>query len=458
MLEPTRARSPTTRREARSARARARTAIALLTFAAGVTGAVGATPEARAASALGGIAPEIVKGLGAVPPQVVVVASPLASDQPAPRGDELSVRVAQLVAGRIGAAARAHGKAETLSTARATAGKAGALVFLQVEIARGEVRVTADLYPSMANGWDRIRIAAPAPLAHVFAAGALDAEVRAFMAPILLEQARLLKMKHDEGEVLAVGCGDLDGDGGVEVALVSRARVAVARVRAGKLVVGPAAPWSALSPRARVPLREPLAGAVFGRPGALLVGMTDRGGVRLGAGLAPAGAFSGVPVALAPGGGCAHASAESEVFEGDVTACADSARPGVLASPPGRRFDAFAGADIVQRDGTVKPIWADREPGGRLRIRYGDQSFAVDGAGAQVAVADLDLDGVPEVVTTSDSGDDALVVSSWTPQGLRPRARLAAPQGVRALGVCPPEARGVPALVAVVGGEVWLWR
>jgi hypothetical protein len=112
---------------------------------------------ARAASALGGIAPELVKGLGAVPPQVVVVASPLVTDQPAPKGDELAVRVAQLVAGKIGGTARAHGKAEALAAARATAGKAGALVFLQVELAKGELRVTADLYPSMANAWDRVR-------------------------------------------------------------------------------------------------------------------------------------------------------------------------------------------------------------------------------------------------------------------------------------------------------------
>ena len=370
------------------------------------------------------------------------------------------MRIAQLVAGRIGGAARSSPKAETLATARATAGKAGALVFLQVEIAKGEVRVTADMYPSMANAWDRVRIAAPAPLAHAFAAGAVDAEVRAFLTPVLLEQASLHKAKHDEGEVLAIACGDLDGDGGMEVALVSRARVAIGHLKAGKLALGRTAAWTALAPRAGVPLREPLAGAVFRGPGALLVGITDRGGVQLDASLTPAASLVGVPVPLARDGGCAHASPESQIFEGDVTACASpqDARPAVLASPPGKKFDAFASAEIVQKDGTVRTIWADREPGGKLRLRYGEQTLAVEGAGAQLAVADLDLDGTPEIVTTSDSADDALVVSSWTAQGLRQRARLPAPAGVRALGVCPPEVRGIPAVVAVVGAEVWVWR
>jgi hypothetical protein len=454
MLEP---RTRTQGSDGRTARALRRVAGALGTAVA----LLGTAPPAYASSALGAIAPEIVKGLGALPASAVVVAAPLVTDQTAPKGDELGVRIAQLVAGKIGGTARPHGKAETLATARATAGKAGALVFLQVELAKGEVRVTADLYPSMANGWDRVRIAAPAPLAHAYAAGAVDAEVRAFLTPVLLEQASLHRVKHDEGEVLAVGCGDLDGDGGMEVALVSRARVALGRVKGGKFVIARAAPWSALSPHATVPLREPLAGVVFRGPGAVLVGTTDRVGVRLDAALAPQASFAGVPVPLAKDGGCAHASGDSQIFEGDVTACAppEDARPTVLASPPGRKFDAFASADIVQRDGTTRAIWADREPGGKLRIRYGDQSLAVEGAGAQLAVGDLDLDGIPEIVTTNDGAvDDVILVSSWTPQGLRQRARIVALQGVRAIGVCPPEERGVPALVAVVGGELWLWR
>ena len=38
------------------------------------------------------------------------------------------------------------------------------------------------------------------------------------------------------------------------------------------------------------------------------------------------------------------------------------------------------------------------------------------------------------------------------------RLRFPAKEPVRALGVCPPEEKGVPGFVAVVGNEVWLVR
>jgi hypothetical protein len=311
----------------------------------------------------------------------------------------------------------------------------------------------------MANAWDRIRTPAPAPLAHAFAAAPLDAETRAFLAPVLLEQARLHKARHDEGEVVALGCGDLDGDGGMDLALVSRTRVAIGHVRAGKFAVSKAAAWTALAPRAAVPLREPLAGAVFRGKGALLVGTTDRGGVQVDADLAPVATLFGIPVQMTNGNACAHASPETDAFEGDVSICAGQTRDlPSLASPPTKSFDAFAELDVVGKDGGVRALSAWREPSGKLRLRFGEQPSSLEAVGAQVAVADLDQDGAPEVVTTNDAGEDFVQIQSWTAAGLRPRVRLPASAGVRALAVCPPEDRGVPALVAVVGGELWIWR
>jgi hypothetical protein len=353
----------------------------------------------------------------------------------------------------------ATARAEASVSGRAVAGKAGQLVYVQVEIVKGELRTTADLYPSMANAWDRIRTPAPVPLAHAFATAPIDAEIRAFLAPVLLEQAHLHKAKHDEGEVLAVGCGDLDGDGGMEVALVSRSRVAIGHLRAGKFAVAKSAPWTSLAPRSGVPVREPLAGAVFRGPGALLVGTTDRGGVQLDAQLAPVATLFGIPVPTTSGNACAHASPEIGSFEGDVSMCAGQARdlPSV-ATPLAKHFDTFAELDVIGKDGSARPLMVSREPAGKLRLRFGEQQSALDGVGAQVAIADLDQDGSPEVVTTNDNGDDFVQVQTWTPAGLRPRVRIPASAGVRALSVCPPEERSVPALVAVVGGEVWIWR
>ncbi len=121
------------------------------------------------------------------------------------------------------------------------------------EIAKGDLRTTLDVYPSMANAWDRIRNPLPSPTSHAFATAKIDAEVRAFLAPLVLEQASVHHARHDEGEVLAAACGDVDGDGGDELVLVSRARVVVGRVRSGKFVAERTAAWSALAPRVSRP-------------------------------------------------------------------------------------------------------------------------------------------------------------------------------------------------------------
>lgn len=432
------------------------------------------------------IAHEIAQGLGQVPAGAVVVASAIATDVPAPKGDELAVRIAAQVAGRIGVA-KAHPQPGALAVARGLSGRAASLVYLQLEIAKGELRVTADLYPVVSNGWERLRNPVPGPRAHAFAMAPLDAEIRGFLVPVLLEQASVHKIKHDEGDVLAVGCGDVDGDGGLELVIVTRARVAIAKVRAGKLVVQRAAAWSTIASRAPVPMREPLASVLVSPPGhrgEILVGTTDRGGVAVDAALVARRQLTGLPVIGGDGDACTTPSPDAGAFDGNAVACdlpvvtrpaagsaaakaaaAKTVEPPTVFVPPTARYDAIATLDAVARDGSVAQIVAAREPGGKLRLRRQDAGGAkpievtIDGAGAQLAVVDLDLDGVPEIVTTSDGPEDLVLVSTFTKTGqLTPRLRFPAKEGVRAIGVCPPESKGLPGLVAVVGSEVWLVR
>src|SRR5207244_1530803 len=94
----------------------------------------------------------------------------------------------------------------------------------------------ADLYPVVKNSWERIRSPLPAPRAHAYAHAPLDAEVRTFLPPIPLEEARLKTFKLSEAEVLAVGCGDVDEDGGVEIVTVSKARVSIGKLVKGRFV------------------------------------------------------------------------------------------------------------------------------------------------------------------------------------------------------------------------------
>src|SRR5580698_6972768 len=250
--------------------------------------------RALAAGAVEVVAQEAAQGIAQTPAASVVVAAPLVSDQPAPRGDDLALRVAALVAGKLGAGAHAHAQAAQLGTARALAGRASALVFVQTEISKGDLRTTIDVYPSMANAWDRIRNPATSPFSHGFGSAKIDAEVRGFLAPLLLEQATVDRARHDEGDVLAVACGDVDGDGGNELVLVSRTRVALGRIRAGRFVPERVAVWGALAPRLSVPMREPIA-SVVATFGAVDAGTTDYGGMRLTADLGSGPPLLGLP-------------------------------------------------------------------------------------------------------------------------------------------------------------------
>ncbi len=442
--------------------------------------ALAATPAPLHAGAILHVAHEIAQGLGQVPAGAIVVASQLTTDVPAPKADELAARVAIQVAGRLGTA-KAHPQPAALSVARGLSGRAASLVYLQIEIAKGELRVTADLYPVVSNGWERLRNPVPGPRAHTFAMAPLDAEIRGFLVPVLLEQVTVHKIKHDEGDVLAVGCGDVDGDGGNELVLVTRARVSIAKIRAGKLVVQRSALWSAIASRAPVPMRDPLASVLVsprGHRGEILLGTTDRGGIVIDGALVARRQLTGLPIMGGDGDACAAPSPEASVYEGNAIGCdppvtpkpAPNAKPAAKVEPlavfvpPVNRYDAIAAFDNVARDGTVAHIVASRETNGKLRLRRQDAGgvkpfeVTLDGIGAQIALVDLDLDGTPEIVTTTDGPDDIMVISTFSRTGVTARLRFPARDGVRALGVCPPEEKGVPGLVAVVGNEVWLVR
>jgi hypothetical protein len=424
--------------------------------------ALGLIASSRAANAGGAVdvvAQDAAQSLGQAPPSSVVVAAPLASDQPLARADDLALRIAALVAGRIGASARAHPQVAQLATARAIAGRASALVYVQAEIARGDLRATIDVYPSMANAWDRIRNPLPSPAAHAFASAKIDAEVRAFLVPLVLEQASIHRARHDEGEVLAAACGDVDGDGGNELVLVSRARVAMGRVRGDRFVAERSAAWSTLAPRLPVPMREPLGGAVASI-GAVHVGSTDRGSYVLTPDFVGHSGLSGVPAWGGDGPVCLRPEPSAGAFDGAPVDCAISRDPKPKMAVPSPRFDTFAAARFADREGKPHGVVVVREPSGKLKLRIDDASAQPpEGVfGAQLAAGDLDQDGVPEIATTSDGAEDAIAVSSWGPADIRPRLRVPAPAGVRALAMCPAEQGGAPSLVAIVGSEVWILR
>jgi hypothetical protein len=405
------------------------------------------------------VAEDVARQLGASATSGVVVSAPLESDQAAPKGDALALRVASLVAGRLGPHARVHPTTATLPAARAIAGHSATLVYVRSELTRGDLRTTVDVYAPTANAWERVRNPTMSPQSHAFSSAKIDAEVRTFLLPLLLEQSSVRRAHHDEVDVLAAACGDVDGDGGDEILIVSRTRVVLGRVVGAKFVAERSMPWAKLSAPLPVPMRPPLAGAVVSRD-ALYVGSTDRGGVELGPDLVPRGPLAGVPA-----GGeklvCLRPQPAAGAFDGAPIDCSPGRDLGPKMALPAPRFDAIAFASVIDASGVANDVVAVREPSGRLRLKMGEATRAPEGVfGAQLAVADLDQDGVPEVVASADGSEDAIRIFSWGTATADPsdRLRLSAPAGVRALAACPPEEHGQPVLVAIVGEEVWLVR
>lgn len=446
-------------------------------------------PGRARAGAEASVCADAVAGIGtALPPGSLVVAAPFTSDAPAPRGEDLAVHLAAVVAGRVGKGARSHGRTVPLATARTLARRAGALIYLRPVLSSGDLHLSVDVYPAVANAWERIRTPTPAPVSHATASASVDASVRVFLAPLVLEQARIERVRHEEGDVLAVACGDADADGRSEVLLVSRTGIALGRPRGGAFVVEKTAAWNDLAPRVPVATRELLATAVV-TPGLVAVGSTDRGGVAMTSGLEGHRPLLGVPVWGGDRVVCLTPQPAAGAFDGAPVDCALSADPKPVMVVPSPRFDAFGAAVIADSTGSSTGVVAVREPSGRLRIRRGDGVLVPDGTfGAQLAVADLDQDGVPELAVTADSAsgtspalpwrgrnedgtspappgrgrneDDLIVIMSLDPGASEPRVRLRvpAPAGVRALAMCPPQQDAAPALAAVVGGELWLVR
>jgi hypothetical protein len=394
------------------------------------------------------------------PPAPLVVASPLATDASVKSPERLTARLANLVAGALGGGASASEEPARLGRARALAGRRSTLVHLEVELAHGELRVALNAYPPSKGFWARVKNPTPAPTLHGFASRKLDAEIRSFLPAVPLVAGKVERATSVDPDVVALGCGDVDGDGALELVTVGRRRIHLARVRAGRVVPQASVNWSALSPIAQSPLREPIA-SVYIEPGQYVdVGLSDRAfAVRLSPALSPI-AKPGRRMPW-PAGGCTRFNAL--VLRPELEACAPGDPPLELS-----RFDtatdAIAGARLVGADGRRRVIRAGRianEPNAILSDD-GGRSARVAGVGAQLAVGDLDGDGQPELITTSDTLDpraDALVVHTWQNDGrLVERFRIGVPSGVLAVAACPPESAGLSQIALATGDSTWILR
>jgi hypothetical protein len=447
---------------------------------------VSGTPAPNASAplrepAVQSVARALVAALPELGGTAVVAVAPLESDaplDPAARGDALAVRVGSLVAGRGGFVAPTE--ASTLRVAVARAKGHAFVVFVAPRLQRGRLEATIDVHPVPKTRWARIKNPLPGSIAHGFADAPIDAEIRSFLPPVPLVAALdFARGKAIEREILALACEDLDRDGAPEIATVSRENVTLVRLRDGKVSPIHTRPWRDLSDKDPSPWREPMALAFAAPPESeggvplpleLVLSSTDRRrSARVGMTLAPGTTYAGF--ALPTGSAFSCVVHDSDTLTGPLSPCQrvgdSTAQP--AGPPPSRpsvtgRFDTYASATLVTTDGAPFNVWAGREDG-KLEVRDDAGHLATaPTSGAQLAVGDLDQDGVPEILASLDvprGAPDAVLVLSWPDRSKRTlveKLRVPIASGVRALAVCPPTDLGRTPFVIASGDEIVVAR
>lgn len=358
----------------------------------------------------------------------------LKSDRELPAPDALRERVQNAVQRAL----RPAGAGATGSEPRKSR------VELSVEKSGGVLRVTADLRRAIGL-WQRVRHKKPGAEQHAFVEVPLDAELRALIPPPPLVVSGTLKLKAPERGIVALACGALGSDGGQELVLVSRSNIRVGRIAGQTFVERERAAWSALSPVAPTPLREPIALADIGQ-GRLRVGLTDRrDGLVLSSELAVTQRLEGLfPL---PGDACLERN-ELGLLARQLPCGATVAG----ARRPATALDALAG---------MPSSWLARDAANGTLLAPTPGLVPSDSrVGAQLALGDADSDGNPELAFSSDTlepSKDRLTLATLEGGKLRSRFEVSAPS-ISAIAICGREGGGMAPIVLASGDELWLLR
>lgn len=410
-------------------------------------------------SALSEIACEIARDVKVEAATTMVAVAAPATDRSLLRPDEFVLRLGRLLAGSLGEDARFLPKPVTLTEARTAAKRAKRVVFVSVEVRGGEISATADVYGSGQGFWDRVRHSPASLVSHAFASRRLDGEITSFFPTIPLVIGSVDRAALPSSDAVAIGCGDVNGDGSLELVIVGRRKVMEGRVRGKRFMPLAEVTWAALSPVADAPLREPIGSAQVLPGGGVRVGITDRAsGVDLGPDLTLRSRLD--DMLPWPSVGCIGQNGSTLT---GPTPCAHGEK---TSFDIGRAtdIDAIASGHVVRPDGnalTVIAFRTGRDASVTLKDSEG-RTLQVPNIGAALAISDVDRDGDPELLTsvnTLNPAEDALVVRTWTRDGsVRPRFHLPLPEGIRAVTTCPPESGGLSPIVVATNRDLRVVR
>ena len=413
----------------------------------------------REATAIGRVACRLADSVSGQADSALIVAAAAAGDDRVALPATVSARLAQLVAAKLGARAQVNQDPLTLAQAQHAASTARGLIYLSVSLYRDRLDVGADVYTGAGRFWQRVKSPGLRLKGHAFATTALDPELRALFPAIPLVVSRVDKAQTAERDILALACGDLRGDGSREIAAVGRRRVQVGRLEHGRFAARASLNWADSSAIAASPLREPIAACALPEPGRLWVGVSDRAeALDLTGSLQVEHKWRAVMPW--PGAGCTRRAGLG--YEGQARAC-----PGSSPLPNvdfGTAVDAFDSRALTNHGGQLHTLRVARAVGADFARALDSlqPEVIVPNVGAQLAVGDLDEDGLPEIVSSSPSLDrraDQLLVRTLTENGqLRERLRIPVPTGIDALAICPGDGRAMAPLALATGDGIWLIR
>lgn len=399
-----------------------------------------------------------VAGLPIRSPSLVVVA-PLRVEEldlPADGVERLHQDLVDLV---VTAVPHSKERVETplpLSAARSLARRRNLpLVYLSPRLDNRGLQLDARVISFARSFWQQAR----APLGKTTWRGSqlapLDAMLRRYLPASSFSPTTLFRGRLPLAMPLAIACEPSTKEKRTRFVVVGRSEIALLERRSEGLKALHGAAWKSLSEVAPAPLRAPL-GAVTWEAGNIWVGSSDRAdSILLDDHLSSA---QRLPRSLPLGRGWCAAFTSRGVA--DPQRCPSSTPEDPEPAPS--EWDWVTTKRFVEATGAVTELFAGVPLGSahaEVRISgplQGSRTHTLSGVAGPMAFADLNGDGLVELVTTSASTheSDALIITTFEQSGPREVVRLETPP-LKALAVCPLSGENPRHLLLSTDTEVW---